>query len=69
MAAWDSRRFGEVGVADGGDGTVSDPAGVVIGRGGGAFQDGGEFALDQGGRLFTPVGLGRLLPAVAQGLE
>lgn len=68
MAAWYRGRFGKVGVADGGDGTVSDPAGLVIGRGG-ASQDGGEFPLDQGGRLFTPAGLGRLLPTFAQGLE
>jgi hypothetical protein len=33
MAAWYCGGLGKVGVADGGDGTVSDPAGLVIGRG------------------------------------
>jgi hypothetical protein len=33
MAAWYRGGLGKVGVADGGDGTVSDPAGLVIGRG------------------------------------
>lgn len=31
MAAWYRGRLGKVGVADGGDGAVSDPAGLVIG--------------------------------------
>lgn len=31
MAAWYGRWLGKVGVADGGNGAVTDPAGVVIG--------------------------------------